>query len=334
MTVRCLILWLAFNTPALSHPVSLSWALVLIKENHIQVSLKILAEDLYYFHHLQPDPNFDFQSDELIKAAQDHVELIRKSFYLTLEDGEYLELGQIQVNLNSLEENEIINAMDLMKHEIVYSFKFPIETVNINSVTFHQDLDRRGAGIPAVTFLTAYRESINLVSNQEVSSDRPFLLNLTKPTQTYNLRDLTSSYFTIGESGVRHEITVPFRLLKSLIQPSLYPRKTLQQQVRQYFTRTNPIVSNYNLLMPQVSYMRMLVEDPEQANNDPLVYIDLYYPGVTSDGPTTITWEDYPWTILWFPSEIQAIDGVHRHRFSRYSPTFKWQPQLKMGSLE
>jgi hypothetical protein len=319
---------------ARAHPVSISWANARISDGKIAITFTIFAEDLILFHHVEPDDLYNYESNTLRSLAKDHAFLIEKYFFIDNENANRLPNRVISVNTNSLD-IEQINVMDLMKYKIHYQLVFDLEPVQWEKLVFHQEFKSAKSGIPAITFLSVFKDGVQLVDKSEVSPGSPFVLYREHNESERNPSELTSSYFTITPRGIRHELTIPgdvFRTMsyKPLSEESPYDNSSA------YFEKNNPVVINNEKVTPEL----LLIQTFDSESGDVkypeggFVYLDLFYPFKDPINSATIHWLDFSWKFRWFNSKIYSLNGVHHHTFSRFQPEFFWKLKLKTNVKE
>jgi len=250
-----LLIWMA-STQGLAHPVSLSWAKVAFEDDHMVVYFKILAEDLVLFYHLKPQSGQVYSASILNDYARTHYELIREHFFITTAPGVRVQGTLVGINSKSLPA-EGVNKMELMRYEILYQFHYEYDQ-EITKFTFHQEFSSHKAGIPAVTFLSAYKEGTTLVENQEISYKNPYTLNLNIKDPSNNQINNSASFITIHSTGVRHEFTIPYHILRSLINDPGEDQKTMFESIQRYFNLNNPVYVNQEHLVPELRFLKFM----------------------------------------------------------------------------
>jgi hypothetical protein len=312
-----------------SHPVSLSWARVRVYDDHLKINFKILAEDLVLFHRPEPDSNYNYETNLLRDLSEQHKSMIAENFFVVDEKDNRLATAIVSVDHSSLEE-EKIHVMDLMRYAIHYKIRIDLKIKNWEWLEFRQVLGTNGSGIPSITFLSVSGSGRDMVKKAEVTPENPFILRAGAEPQSQDFSELTSSFFTIAEEGIRHEITLPvsvFSRLNYSPDQKLLPSQTAQL----YFSRNNPVFINEQYSAPVLKNMEILSENEGPGLSEPtgFVYLDIFYPaaGIISD--YQLTWEDYTWKFRWFDSEILDIDSTYQFRFSRFQPYFIQDRKLK-----
>src|SRR6478609_5643570 len=85
------------------HPFSISWATADIQEKKVSLSLKVLAEDLLYFHQVPFDSFFIVSKENLLKAANDHIKTIQAGFLMLDQNKKSLKSSVVGSNFSSLD---------------------------------------------------------------------------------------------------------------------------------------------------------------------------------------------------------------------------------------
>ncbi|MEQ9423516.1 MAG: hypothetical protein RJQ09_03790 [Cyclobacteriaceae bacterium] len=316
-----------------AHPVSLTWANARISEDEIQVTFKVLAEDLVYFHHPEPDGFYNYRVDQLQDLAQKHSEVILEYFYITNESVRLP--SQLISTTDNWPESSQINVMDLMKYYIQLRLKFKLKDKDWNKLVVHQEFGSHGIGIPSVTFFSAYKNGNTLIENVEVSPGNPLVLRPIQNQEKSNPSELTSSFFTISNAGIRHELTLPATVFNGLVQTGV-SNTSSAQLATQYFESTNPIFANGRKLVPRIQLLQSLdkLDEESLVSIEGFVYLDIFYPTKGSFNESLISWTDYTWKFRWFESEIMSIDSSYQHTFSRFQQEFRWKSGFNPEKVE
>ena len=146
--VLLLMLILAPLSPAWSHPISLSSAVIDVKPNSVAVEIDIMLEDLVLYHRLTANGEMMYSADDLRRAAAAHRELLLEWFTILDADGQRLK-GEAK----SIDSKEIDSASvgqtELMRRSIHYQFEFPIAAAP-KFLTFQQKMGGETSVLPAV----------------------------------------------------------------------------------------------------------------------------------------------------------------------------------------
>ncbi len=312
---------LFISIPGFSHPVSLNWVEIGIEDSILIVRYKILAEDLVYFHRPGHDEYYDYDINILDSLADVHGRLILQNFRISDENGILLDHSIDYVN--STLNGEKVNIMDLMRYEIQYRLEYKMITQDWKKLIIQQTLGTGDIKIPVVTFLSVYNGENTLLENVEVQRDEIMTIYPSGNNPRVNPSKLTSSFFTISESGIRHELTIPVKVFYSLLGVSGSSQIT-PERINSYFLKRNHIYGNEQKLKPQLSYFKTL----ENSRNTGFMYMDLFYPSQTYPGEVRVTWTDYNWHFRWFDSRISANDSTFLHTFSRFQPYLQWESSI------
>lgn len=306
------------------HPVSLSWVSGKIDGDKIAITYKILAEDLIYFHQPALDENYDFELKSLRLLTKKHGELITEYFRIKSKDGQYLEPKLIGINDRSLAGDKV-NVMDLMKLDIYYRFEYHLPSDHWEELTFYQNIGSHKAALPSITFLSLYENGETLLENMELAIERPITVKPGEKQFPFKPSELTSSYFTLSQGGIRHELTIPSATFNALIMQTQPTDAPLVDRVEGYFKLRNPIFNNNSKLTPQLANITSLSNDDHDTG---FMYIDIIYPTLQYPENTIISWDDYNWQFKWFNSNIITIDSLYKHTFSRYQPIIKIKSEI------
>jgi len=323
---RMITLWLCLLSGAVfAHPVSLSWASVVVHNKYIEVNYRILAEDLIYFHHPEHDGFYNYDSKALLSLLPEHAALINNHFYVLDDTGIRLPSEILKIN-PQLFPTDSIPIMDLMKYSISFKIHIYLSDPDWDNLYFYQEISTSEDGIPAVTLLTiADAEEQKTI---EISSGFPFKLSASMNIPPMNPSWLTSSFYTIQPSGTRHELTIPSSVLLDLIQQTTLMPEELSSHVLHYFQGNNQLSGNSTILIPTLS--NVLIFENAENLGESMIYLDLYYPSNSPLEQVTINWEDYNWKFRWMNAKIYGWDKEYTHTFSRFQPTYTWQADSLM----
>ena len=321
---------------AAPHPVSLTWAHARLIPDKVVINFKILAEDLLYFHHPQPDEFYNYPVNELRGLAAPHGDLLIQYFYIIDENGECLD-AKILSTKDNLPDRDSVNVMDLMRYDIQFKIEFTLHGAEWTKLIINQEFGDFGIGIPAVTFLSVFQDQKTLVKNVEVSPGNPFILRKGQQSQEQDKSpsELTSSFFTITPAGIRHELTLPNAIFHGLT--ALPPKGASRyEQAEDYFQHHNAVYGNKKKLTPRLKHLKSLeaLEEGSLTGLDGFVYLDIFYPAEKALEHSKITWTDYGWKFRWFNSEIQTIDSSYQHTFSRFQPVFYWKTKVRVAKMK
>ncbi len=312
-----------FISSVSSHPVSLNWVNMKIEQGKISIQYKILVEDLVYFHRPQPDDLYNYSSDTLRSLASKHGGLITNNFKLFDSDQIPLKANLIAINDRSIDSDKI-NVMDLMRYEIIYYFEYQGLPKDWTNLFIQQKMGKGSIKIPVVTFLSAEENGRVLLEYSELDDNSQFELLRYGRNIIDNPSELTSSYFTATNSGIRHELTIPITILNGLMGQAS-DNEITDTQLSNYFSVNNKVQVENSVLTPSINEFKSLIIN----NKNKFIYLDISYSSIMFPDILLIEWMDYSWQFRWLESNIIIEDSVYRHTFSRFQPAFQWSSTLQ-----
>lgn len=303
------------------HPYSITQANADLQENTITLSIRTNAEDLIYFQRIKFDSLFKISNDELLKAAQNHIQTIRSGFYILDQNGDHLISRLTASNFSSLNAKEQFNAMELLKFPLYYTLEFQIKE-NTTLLTFHQELSN--AGLPAVTLLSISKNGNQLVQNIELTKERPFtiardVVSIGNPSEG----NFMLSYLTLTDSRILHELTIPLSVLKSFIPIGDRERETEFETIRKFISENSSVEINNTTIEPEVTLFGIQKDSLFTMGTTSLVSIRVEYLLKNLPKEVSVSWNNFNWQVRWFKSLIDAFGVPDEHNFSRFQPTYK-----------
>ena len=110
---------------ATAHPVSQPHVLIHVSHDTVRVRFRILAEDLYLFHQLEPDPKTQRISKEQLRGTlTKHRQLLLTRFLLRNAQGQPLK-GKFLKLTEPDWPADGIQLLDLMKYDLTFEFVYP-----------------------------------------------------------------------------------------------------------------------------------------------------------------------------------------------------------------
>jgi hypothetical protein len=310
------------------HPYSITQANANLQENTITLSIKTNAEDLIYFQRLKFDSLFNISNDELLRAAQNHSQTIKSSFYILDQNGNPLSATLSASNFSSLNAKKIFNAMELLKFPLYYTLEFQLKE-NTTLLVFHQDLS--SAGLPAVTLLSISKNGNQLVQNIELTKERPFtiardVVSIGNPSES----SFMLSYITLTDTRILHELTIPLTILKSFIPFDETDNKTGFETIRKFIRENSTVEVNHTSIEPEVTLFGIQKDSLFTMGSTSLVSIRVEYSLKTLPKDVSVSWENFNWQVRWFKSLIDAFGVKDEHNFSRFQPTYKVNRKIEI----
>ena len=209
----------------------MSNAVANVRENEVEIELRIMLEDLVLFHSLKADAKTLFKADDLRQAAEKHDAFLLEHF--TLRDGEGAVFkGEVQRRDLSAIPDEGVPQAELMKRHAVYLMRYVPPKEKPKFITVLQQFGGPKAVVPSVMDFLVSQNAIWLRRPTQLQHGRPYTVTFdweNPPTAApKNWREqrkkekdeeqrklgITSytglySYIYLNDREVRHEILVP-----------------------------------------------------------------------------------------------------------------------------
>ena len=361
LLAACLLL---LTHTAAAHPISVTTASVYIEPQRVTQNVEVYAEDLYFFHNLEPTPANTVRAADLRSVVAAHGVLLLERLPVYDAAGRPLSGGVAQVS--ELELPAEIPLGELMDYTLVYRLERPLATPPA-FLTFTQRLVDDTAGFPAlVTFkLTqAGREQTaaeTVEATLKPGQVRTIACDWSDATATATNRDAwlrasrddtlaatalnsVRSFLYINRREVRHELLMPFPLLETFFTVDraapdfLSPaeQQAAVPKITEYFASRNPLTINGQPREPasvQVAFFTLANRDlthtpprqPVSAVNC-RVGVVLSYPTRTPAASLGLKWTAFNRQAWQVDAFCFAGEQVLRPEFSMAtrSTTFAW----------
>lgn len=228
----------------MAHPVSLSSALVDIREGEIVVELQIMLEDLVLYHRLKALSDRGYSASDLETAAKKHRQFLQDYFSIFDGDGHRLQCEFVGENFEQINPQGV-RQEELMNRGIDYQFRFPLGNARPEYLTFLQNFGGKDSALPAVMELYLLRNGV-VEETVPLNFNRPFSVRLSwnrerstavdgsrKPESWAEIRQRRKeesrarlgiasysglySFLYINRYEVRHEILIPLLTLEEWV---------------------------------------------------------------------------------------------------------------------
>jgi len=143
-----------------AHPISMSTAVADIYQDRIQVELRILTEDLMFYHSLEADGEQMLARDALTKAAMEHCQFLSKYFRVFDKDGNVMEGTFVEVDVEEIPEQGV-RLDQVMDVGVYYQLRIELEA-QPDYLTFSQNFGGDEAPVPAVMDLILLQNGARL----------------------------------------------------------------------------------------------------------------------------------------------------------------------------
>jgi len=354
-------LWLQ---TAAAHPISLSAALVDVRENQVTAEVEIMLEDLVLYQQIPLGEEYQFAAADLRQAAEKHGAFVLKYFAVRDAEGRRL-TGELKSIDKSKIPDEGVPQADLMTRYVTYQLAFPMDSRQ-KFMTFTQTFGGPDAILPAVMDLMLLQNGILLDRPVQLTLGRPYTVAFdwehppTKPPKSLReLRELREeqvrqrlgiasygglySFIYIARWEVRHEILVPLLTLERWLPiPRQDPeflevaeQEALRASIADFFGSRNPVTINGQAIRPEVSRLNFfglnindfaLNAEPRRVGvYQARVGVILSYRIRQSPKNVELRWETFNQFAPFLRSVLLVHDELPReHIFRPEEPPFTW----------
>ena len=224
------VIELTMPRAAVAHPISLSSAVINVRDDGVRVELNIMLEDLVLYYRISAKKDLRFRADDLKQAAKKHHEFLLKYFVIRDANGERVPGKVASVDTQQIPAIGALQA-ELMKKTLTYILEFPLDSPQ-KFLTFTQTFGGLQAVLPAVMDCMILQNEVLLETSTQLTAAQPYIvkfdwknppkqsprswkeLRAKKQEQFRQRLGITSysslhSYIYITDYEVRHEILVP-----------------------------------------------------------------------------------------------------------------------------
>ena len=249
----------------------MSNAVANVRENEVEIELRIMLEDLVLFHSLKADAKTLFKADDLRQAAEKHDAFLLKHF--TLRDGEGAVFkGEVRRRDLSTIPDEGVPQAELMKRHAVYLMRYVPPKEKPKFITVLQQFGGPKAVVPSVMDFLVSQNAIWLSRPTQLQHGRPYTVTFdweNPPTAApKNWRELRKkdedelqrklgitsytglySYIYLNDREVRHEILVPLLTFEEWLPVKranpefleVAEQDAMRDQIAEWFRNRNPV---------------------------------------------------------------------------------------------
>lgn len=353
---------------ALAHPISLSSAVVDVREDHIEADLQIMLEDLVLYHELDADADYTYSASDLRAAAEKHKQFVLDYFTVLDASGERL-VGQIEeVDTEKIDEAGV-RQTELMKKSVNYVLSFPV-TKPPEFLTVSQTFGGPNAVLPALMDLMLLQNGVLVDRPTQLTLGRPHSTKFdwknpptSEPTSFRELREQRDkqlqerlgiatygglySFLYLTRFEVRHEILIPLLTLEQWIP---LPRKDpdfleIEEQqavhgaIEQFFRDRNPVAVNgkqVSAKLSRLSFFGLDINDfalnaePRRVSiHQARAGVILTYPIQATPRDVTASWTTFSEYAPFVRSIVLiANEAPAEHYFRINRPEFRWSGEL------
>lgn len=363
--LKLLLLGIAFliSFSALTHPISMSSAIVDATEEGLVVEMRVLVEDLVLFYDLKPGKDQKLAAEDLRIKADEHTQFLLKHFSIRDTAGSGLDGEVTRIDKSQIAE-EGIHPADLMTYAIIYNFFYPTSAPS-NFYTFSQNFPDAKAGLPAVMDIIVLQNAQMVEEPTKITPTSPYTIELDwvnpKPLpknwrERKALREekrkamlgITSytavySYLYITDTEVRHEILIPLLTLESWIKLDrtdpdwleIAEQKAAEKRVFEFFAEHNqvtidgvgvqPVLDRLSFFGVSFKDFARMTEPRRVSSHTARVGLILTYPTKQSPKAVSMTWDLFNDTVPFLRSFVYPFDeSVQQFFFVQDEATYNW----------
>jgi hypothetical protein len=226
-----------------THPVSLSSAIVEVREDELVVDLEIMLEDLVMYQSLAADGEMRYPAEQLLQAAKQHRDFLLEYFSILDGEGNRLKESDVTENFEQISAEGVLQG-ELMSKVVTYRVQYPLTNKKPKFLTFLQTFGGKNSALPAIMDLSVWHrdrlehssqlafgkpQSFKFDWERAFENKRPSFAELRKKRKeqfedSLGIASYTGlySFVYINRFEVRHELLVPLLTLEEWIK---VPRK-------------------------------------------------------------------------------------------------------------
>ncbi len=349
---------------AVAHPISMSHAVVNVRETEALVELKIMLEDLVMFHGLKADKTTRFAAKDLRQAAVKHRKFLADFFTIRDANGTRVPGKVIRVNDMAIADEGTFQT-ELMKQQVIYLMQFKPKAKQ-PFLTFMQNFGGKKAVLPAIMDFMVLQKGVWRGTPVQLLANRPHTVKFdwinppTKPPanwrelkkqreEDFNKRlGITSysgiySYIYVTDREVRHEILVPLLSFEKWLKLDrknpdfleVAEQDKAKKKIEAFFRDRTPMEINGLTVKPQLARLNFFGLDINDfaLNAKPRrvgVYqarlgIILAYPSSQTTRTVKMKWDTFNQHAPFLRSVVYVHDNKPKeHFFVKDKAVFEW----------
>ncbi|MSU40513.1 MAG: hypothetical protein EXS22_05955 [Pedosphaera sp.] len=361
--MMCALLLAAGAQFAAAHPISMSAAVVNVRENEALVELRIMAEDLVIYHGLKADANLRYAATDLNRTAQLHQEFLLKFFTIRDPQGNALPGRVERMDTTQIAEGAL--QTELMARTVVYLLHYPLPEKPA-FLTFLQNFGGAKALMPSMMDLLTLQKGIWLDTPVQLLANQPHTVKLEwtgapiQPPQ--NWRELKArreedfrqrlgitsyaglySYIYLTDHEVRHEILIPLLTFEQWLPLTrrhadfldVDEQEAMRPKIEAHFRDRHPVAIDGITVKPTVARLSFFGLDINDfAANAPPRRVGVYqarlgiilsYPASRPPQSVEMKWETFSKHVSFLRSAVYVHDQAPKeHFFVEDKPLFQW----------
>jgi hypothetical protein len=143
-----------------AHPISMSTAVADIYKDHVQVELRILVEDLMFYHALEANSEQVLSRQDLVQAAASHQDFLARYFRVLTKEGITMQGTFATVDTQEIGDQGV-RLDQVMEVGVYYQYRIQLQEIP-DYLTFSQNFGGDNAPVPAVMDLILLQEGARM----------------------------------------------------------------------------------------------------------------------------------------------------------------------------
>lgn len=373
--LRTLLIWLVcWPLTAAAHPISLSSAVIDVKQNLIDVEIEIMLEDLVLYHRLTADGDMKYSADDLRRASIAHRALLLEWFTILDADGQ-----RVKGEFKSQDDKEIeqagVGQTELMRRTVRYQLLYPLK-IAPKFLTFMQKMGGQASVLPAVMDLHILKDGSVGDRPTQILFGRPHTteFNWDRPTseKRLSMTELRAqreqqkrerlgiasytglySFVYITRFEVRHELLIPLVTLEQWLPVQRKDQDFLEVEEQQrarasvenFFKDKGRVIINGQNVEPKLSRLNFFglnISDfalnaaPRRVSvAQARLGVILSYPVQQVPKSVEMTWSTFSEHAPFVHSILLIGNEKPReHDFQSLDETFRWNGELESPNIK
>lgn len=351
-----------------THPVSLSSAIVEVREDELVVDLEIMLEDLVMYQSLAADGEMRYPAEVMLQAAKQHRDFLLEYFSILDGDGNRLKESSVTENFEQISAGGVLQG-ELMSKVVTYRVLYPLKNSKPKFLTFLQTFGGKNSALPAIMDLSVWHrdrlehssqlaygkpQSFKFDWERAYENKRPSFAELRKKRKeqfedSLGIASYTGlySFVYINRFEVRHELLVPLLTLEEWVK---VPRKdpdyleieeqsAAKENVAQFFSEKSSVqidgidkvgsLTRLNFFGLDIADFALNADPRKVSVHQARVGIIWTYPTKSTPKNVLFTWKGYSEFSPFLNSVVLVgNDAPMRHVFHSLEPELKWSGDL------
>jgi hypothetical protein len=351
-----------------THPVSLSSAIVEVREDELVVDLEIMLEDLVMYQSLAADGEMRYPAELMLQAAKQHRDFLLEYFSILDGDGNRLKESSVTENFEQISAEGVLQG-ELMSKVVTYRVQYPFMNSKPKFLTFLQTFGGKNSALPAIMDLSVWHrdrlehssqlaygkpQSFKFDWERAYENKRPSFAELRKKRKeqfedSLGIASYTGlySFVYINRFEVRHELLVPLLTLEEWVK---VPRKdpdylemeeqsAAKESIARFFSEKSSVqidgldnvgsLTRLNFFGLDIADFALNADPRKVSVHQARVGIIWTYPTKVTPKDVVFTWKGYSEFSPFLNSVVLVgNDAPMRHVFHSLEPELKWSGDL------